>query len=317
MLTVGEVHTGLIQNATALPQARCERVLNLVEGETVLFSQRPTSYAVSPNLRTGVDCWLPSASGRQVRGVGAVVSHAIITGGRVVQVSSCAAIEGDTANRRLLWSHYLSRPGRLAAIGKVDWPDMALGFLRGSSPNSLNVGAITARVMDRVQTSGELDRRPPFRSQRTRLRWTVMVDEACSAAGSVAFTVESDTSRTVELTVGPEDAAAAMALCEDLALHDWLLTTLSAQLEATISSPRSAAEKSTRLRPVVEHLLHLWMPGARVAPSMLPVWDEIERRPGFTRQWNASVNWMRDQVAAGTIALLEVCSRRLSRSASG
>src|SRR5262245_26900028 len=187
MLTMGEVHTGLIQNATALPQAHCEQILNLIEGERVLYSQRPTAYAKSPNVRTGVDCSLPSASGRQVRGVGVVVSHAIITGGRVLQASSSATVERSAANRRLPLSHYLSRPGTLEAIGKLDWSDMARGFLHGSSPDSLNIGAISARVMDAVQTSGQLDRRPPFRSQRTRLRWTVMADEAYAPAGTAEF----------------------------------------------------------------------------------------------------------------------------------
>src|SRR5579859_7659553 len=75
MLTLGEVHTGLLQHATALPQAQVSRMLNLREGETVLRSQRPTAYAVSPDLLTGVDCELPSNSGRHVRGAGTVVSR--------------------------------------------------------------------------------------------------------------------------------------------------------------------------------------------------------------------------------------------------
>jgi hypothetical protein len=309
MLTVGEVHTGLLQHATTLPRAHTARILNLVEGETVLSSQRPTAYAVSPDIPHGVDCLLPSAAGRRVRCIGAVVSHAIVTGGRVVQASSSVQIERSAANRRLPWSHYISRPGRLEAIGKVDWADVADGFVHGVSPDILNLGAITTRVMDKVQDSGHLDRKPPFRASRTRLRWAVIADEGHSAAGAAVFTVESDTLRTVRMLVGPEDAPAAIGLCEDLALHDWLLTTLTALVEITISSPRSAADKGLRLRPVVEHLLHLWMPGARVADSMLPVWEVIERNPGFTRQWNASVNWIRDQLAAGTIALLQTVAR--------
>ena len=304
MLTVGEVHTGLLQNSTALPQAHCVRILSLREGESVLRSQRPTAYAVSPDVPTGVDCWLPSISGRQVRGIGTVQSRAIITGGRVVQASSSADIRRSTTNQRLPWSHYLSHPRHIEAIGKMDWTDLACGFFHRNSPDTLNLGAITARVMDSVQMSGYLDRRPPFRTQRSRLRWTVTVDETKASNGTVVFTVQSDTLRTVDLVVGPEDAESAQALCEDLALHDWLLTSVATVLEIMIGSPSPAAERASRLRPVAEHLLHLWMPGARVAPSMLPVWDVIERNPGFTRQWNASVTWIRDQVAAGTLALL-------------
>jgi hypothetical protein len=305
MLTVGEVHTGLLQNSTALSQAHCERLLSLREGESVLSSQRPTAYAVSPDLPTGVDCILPSSRGRKVTGIGTVVSRAIVTGGRILQASSITRIRPSGDNQRQPWSHYLAQPGHLEALGKPNWTDMAEGFIHGNSPDSLNVGAITARVVDLVQVSGDLDRQPPFRSQRTRLRWTAIVDESHAEDGKAVFTVQSDTLRTVELLVGPKDAAGAAGLCEDLALHDWLLTTLSVLLEATISSPRPAAEKAARLRPVVEHLLHLWVPGARVAPEMLPVWQDIERSPGFSRQWNASVNWIRDQLAAGTMALLQ------------
>lgn len=305
MLTVGEVHTGLLQNSTALSQAHCVRILSLREGESVLWSQRPTAFAVSPDLPTGVDCPLPSAKGRKVTGIGTVVSRAIVTGGRIIQTSSSVRIGPSAKNQRQPWSYYLTRPGLMETLGKVDQADLAAGFVHGNSPDSLNLGAITARVMDLVQMSSYLDRKPPFRTQRTRLRWTAIVDEAHADSGSVVFTMQSDTLRTVELRVGSEDAAAAGSLCEDLARHDWLLTTLSALLEATISSPQPAAEKAARLRPVVEHLLHLWAPGARVAPGLLPVWDDIERSPGFTRQWNASVNWIRDQLAAGTMALLQ------------
>jgi hypothetical protein len=277
-------------------------MLNLREGETVLRSQRPTAYAVSPDILTGVDCRLPSNSGKQVRGAGTVVSRAIVTGGRILQGSSYTNITGSRENRRLPWSHYLSHPGQIEAVGKVDWPDVQSGFVTGKAwPNSLNIAAVSARVMDTVQQSTQLDRRPPFRAQRTFLRWVVQA--ANETKGT--FTVRSDTLRTLELRVGPGDIRDAIGLCEDLALHDWLLSTLVDLLELTLTSPRPVTEKITRLRPAIEHLLHLWMPGARVSDEVLPVWQDIERRPGFTRQWEASVNWIRDQIAIGTMALLQ------------
>src|SRR5258705_7193605 len=101
MLTVGEVHTGLLQHSTALPLGQAVRLLNLVEGSSVRSSQRPTAYAVSPTIPTGVDCMLPSAANRKVRGVGAVVSQAVLTGGRVLQASSSVCLEQSTVNRRL------------------------------------------------------------------------------------------------------------------------------------------------------------------------------------------------------------------------
>ena len=74
MLTLGEVHTGLLQHATALSPAHCERILTLREGEAVIRSQRPIPFAASPEMLTGVDCRMPSQTGRQVRGAGTVHS---------------------------------------------------------------------------------------------------------------------------------------------------------------------------------------------------------------------------------------------------
>jgi hypothetical protein len=54
----------------------------------------------------------------------------------------------------------------------------------------------------------------------------------------------------------------------------------------------------------VEHLLHLWMPGARVDRSLAPLWDVLEREPGFTRQWRTLVRRIRDQLALLQVAPL-------------
>lgn len=310
-MLIGEVHTGLLQHSTALDVEQAARLLSLVEGANVLSSQRPTAYALSPEIPAGVDCMLPSVSGRKVRGVGAVLSRALLSGGRIAQASTSAQVERSAAGRRLPWSHYIARAGRLESIGKLDRADLINGFLHpkrpspGAANDSLDLAGIASRLLDRVQSSEHLDRRPPFRSRRLKLRWAVTVDERFAANGSALFTVESDSLRTVEMALGPADAAGAQGLCEDLALHDWLLTTLARIVETATSSPYPAAQKATTLRPVVEHLLHLWMPGARVDTALLPVWDVIERRPGFTRQWASSVDWIRDQIAAGTMELLQ------------
>ena len=315
MLALGEVHTGLLQHSTALPADQAAELLNLVEGDPVLVERRPIAYAVSPELATGVDCDLPSRTGRKTRAAGAVLGRASVTGGRVVQSSVDAWLEPAETARRLPWSHYIARPGHLEAIGKAHLPDVVTGFLspgpaRPADFPVLSLGAVATQLLDRVQRQEDLDRRPPLRAPRTMLRWAVTVDERWASAGRVVFTVESDTLRTVEMTLGPEDGSAARLLCEDLALHDWLRTTVTAVAEDVMSSPRSAPDKAARLRPVVEHLLHLWMPGARVPATMAPVWESIERRPGFSRQWTSSVEWIRDQLAAGTVASLGHDARR-------
>lgn len=310
MITIGEVHTNLLQHSTALAQEQSSEVLSLVEGEAVLTSRRPSLYAVSPDVRTGVDCWLPSAKRRQLRGVGAVVTRAIITGGRIVQASS--VIQVVAGERRQPWSHYLANPGVLETVGKLNSADLTAGFLHGNDADVLNLEAITGRVLDGVQMSDLLDRRPPLRAARTRLRWTAQVGRLPDREVSAVVTVDSPTLRTVELVLAPQDVPAAVAgLCEDLALHDWLLTMLSSLVEAAVTRSPSGQEHVERLRPVLEHLLHLWLPGARVNPRLRPIWDRLEQVPGFSRQWHSSVNWIRDQISVGNMALLRELAGRM------
>lgn len=311
MLTVGEVHTSLLQHSTALAQEQSSEVLSLVKGEAVLTSRRPSLYAVSPDVRIGVDCWLPSATKRQLRGVGAVVTRAVITGGRIVQASS--VIQVIAGERRQPWSHYLANPGVLETVGKLNAADLSAGFLHGNTADALNLEAITGRVLDGVQMSDLLDRRPPLRTARTRLRWTAQVDQRPDREPSAVITVNSPTLRTVELVLDPQDVpAAAAGLCEDLALHDWLLTTLSSLVEAAVTRSACGKEHIEGLRPVLEHLLHLWLPGARVDPRLRPIWDRLEQVPGFSRQWNSSVNWIRDQVSVSNMALLRDLASRIA-----
>jgi hypothetical protein len=309
MLTFGEVHTGLLQNSTSLARDATADVLDLLVGERVRRSERPMAYAISPNRLTSVDCLLPTLSGRAVRGVGTVVSRASITGGHVAQGSAYAGVDRSPANRRLAWSYYLTRQGQIETIGKADGADLAAGFAKPTqSTGTLDVGAIGGRALDAVQRSTRLDRQPPFRTQRTRMRWVVTPtdDEGVEATGR--FTVESATRRTLTLVVPRPHLHEIVDLCEDLALHDWLLTTLLTLLDVSFAGPGTRTQRIARLRPAIDTLLHLWMPGARVDESLQPVWRALERKPGFTRQWEASVNRIRDQMTLGTIALLEAAA---------
>lgn len=309
MLILGEVHTGLLQNSTSLPPAGCEGALGLFRGEAVRRSERPIAHAASPDLLTGVDCRLATASGARVRGVGTVAHRATITGGQVLQGSAVARLAEGEASHRLPWSHYLARPGRVETIGGTDWADLAQGFVTGppaartaTPAPTLNLGAISGRVMDAVQASPFVDRSPPFRAPRTRLQWVAVTTS--DDADRIAFRIESEQVRTLQLrcTVGETDAVGGF--CEDLALHDWLLTTLLAMIERSRIGGESRAHTVERLRPAIDHLLHLWMPAARVSQDLLELWDYLERWPGFSRQWRVSVDRIRDQIAASTIALL-------------
>ena len=313
MLAFGEVQTGLLQNSRAVTGLRAAEVVNLVNGEQVRRLERPIAYAVSPDRPDGVDCRLPTGSGAHVRAIGTLITHAALVGGHVLQGSAYGYVEPGTADRRLPWPHYLTRPGRLEWIGKARADDIGAGLLSGARDSAvLDLPAITGRILDEVQRSSLLDHNPPLRAPRLRLRWIAKIGgERLSAA----FAVRSEELRTFEISLPStdvrhpgQDLPAVVALCEDLALHDWLLTTLTTIVERALTGNRRRRERVGGLQPAVEHLLHLWMPAARLGPELLPVWSDLEARPGFTRQWETLVRRVRDQLAMSTLALLEARS---------
>lgn len=99
---------------------------------------------------------------------------------------------------------------------------------------------------------------------------------------------------------------AAATLCEDLALHDWLLTTVGDKLDGLPPGSENQAAAMKVLRPLVDHLLHLWMPQARLDRALSPPWEELERHPGFSRQWNTMAQRIRDQLALQNLVRGEV-----------
>ncbi|MEJ3745401.1 SCO2521 family protein [Actinomycetes bacterium KLBMP 9797] len=305
MLTLGEVHTGFLRNSTSVSRERCAQVLALIRGERVRRSERPQAYAVSPEKLRGVDCRLVAASRSRHRVIGTVTARAAITGGHALQASAYAQITSSPADRRLPWAHYLTRPGVLELLGKVDWEDAADGFLsEAHPPEGLDLGGVCADVTHAVQTSALLDQKAPVRTGRTRLRWAAFTPTGGNAI--VRFGIEERGLRTLRLSADGRDPAAMAAVCEDLALHDWLLACLQALIEGSDIGAVDRAQLVRRFGPAIDHLLHLWMPAARVDRT---IWDALEHRPGLTRQWNASVSRIRDQVAVATVALLSDAAR--------
>jgi hypothetical protein len=313
LVTMGEVHTGLLHHSAAISQAMATRLLDVVLGERVRRSDRPISSVFSPPQLTGVDCQLPASSGARVRGVGTAVSRVTITGGHVVQGSAYVQVTRGQASRRLPWSHYLSRPGVVETVGKANARHLADGHLdapatsRDSSGQQLDLGAIGARAMDAIQDRRELDHRAAFRTSRTRLRWVIEPPE--DGRRTVVFGISDDKARVVRLPYRDLDVTAQAALCEDLALHDWLLTTLLSLIERSRIGSGSRSEIVHRLQPAVDYLLHLWMPAARIDQALADVWHSVEQRPGLSRQWQINVDRVRDQLALGTMEMLATRTR--------
>ncbi|WP_163554236.1 SCO2521 family protein [Candidatus Frankia alpina] len=331
---VGEVRTGLLANSRALTEPEATAVVALRPGSQVRVSVRPVPHAVSPGLTLGVHCPVPSASGTRCDGLGTVLSRASLTSGRLVQASTHARIvlggRGPAVEGHRPWAHHLVHPGAIEVVGRLPADDLADGFLltaTGDGPGAvLDLGAVCGRLLDQVQESPILDQKPPFRARRTRFRFVLLpcrhtaAGESFRDSGSedsgttfgpspapghvcrVDFVVADETLRTLRIHGSGLGLVSVVGLCEDLALHDWLLTTVQHVVAGSRVRAGGGGRLSSQLKPVIDHLLHVWMPAARVGEELLPVWAGLEQRAGFSRQWESLVGWIRDQLALSLLA---------------
>ncbi|MBL1073164.1 hypothetical protein JK358_02015 [Nocardia sp. 2] len=313
LVLLGEVRTTLLPHSVALSAREVERLLALLPGQRVSMRERPLPLGVSPTAAEGVDCNLATVSSSKSRAVGTVASHAVVTGGRVGQSSACTRVVWAEKTNRLAWSHYLARLGSVELIHRIGDDtvaavDLTEGFLEASSATTLDMGSISERLLAQVRMSDLLDQQPRLRTAPTRLRWAARV--APPVAGEVrgrtlfAFRLEDEATRSVRIMVPTvRDLAGAQRFCEDLALHDWLLTTLG---NALADADAAGPERDTvpGLLPLLEDLVHLWMPGAYTPPRLRELWIRLETDPGFTKQWTAQVGRLRDRLAVATLEAL-------------
>jgi hypothetical protein len=303
-LTIGEVHTGLLLTSTAVTDDTAAELLAIVPGRLVRIRRRPIRYAWSPEVLTGLDCSVPLAGGREVRVVGTSATALSLTDGRIIQARTHATLCQDPAGRRRPWAHYLARPGVLEVIGKASEESLAAGFLPGPATTAvLDLGAVNARVLAAVQRGAGLDRNPPFRSTRTRLRWSA---EQSDLEEEIVFTLGADGLRTVRMRAAEPDPRALADFCADLALHDWLLSTLLDIVDRALARSRPAPELISMLRPGIDHLVHAWMPTAHVSKTLDRIWQELDLRSGFSLQWQKTVERIRDQLSVGVIETLRM-----------
>ncbi|WP_436772309.1 SCO2521 family protein [Yinghuangia sp. YIM S09857] len=307
LLVVGEVRTALLMNSRPLGRTGVEAMLaRLAHGAHVRTAERPVPRAVSADVVEAVDSPVRTGSAAKSRGVGTLLARAKVTGGRVLQASTRGTlVPGGT--RRLPWAHYLERLGTVEVIGRARTDDLAKGFPGTRPPDAeLAPGAVSDRLLAQVQRSAALDHQPTFRARRTQLRWSAVAVPGSRPGGT--FTLFGTTERTLELRLpadGFPDAAEIAALCEDLALHDWLLSVLAEAADRAGGQADTASLH--RIRPAVHHLIHLWSPGTDIRAELLAVWEDLEERPGFTRQWQTCVDRIRDSMS---LNILEGLTRR-------
>lgn len=304
VLVCGEVHTCLLPTREAVDERAAVQLLRLRADEQVRLSRHPNRHAVSPDVLTGVDCRLPTATGARSRVVGTVTARAALIEGRVLQSTAYFSAPASGPDRRRPWGYYLVRPGWLIPVGRLPQSSVAEGFLTGYRQGELDVASIAESLLARIcRQHPILDYDTPLTTVDTNLRWTAAA-AADGEEASLRFTKADAGLRTVELRLPCGTAPAVAAeFCEDLALHDWLLTTVANKLDGLQAGSAEDRVVLKVLRPLVDHLLHLWMPQARVDPTLHTAWELLEKNAGYSRHWNALARRIRDQLAVRAIHL--------------
>ncbi|MFF3228671.1 SCO2521 family protein [Nocardia suismassiliense] len=316
LIALGEVRTCLVPASATLHRAEAGELLALVPGRRVLWRQRPCTLAVSPTTPVGVDCKLLLPDAEPVRVVGTVAGRAVVTGGRVLQSSVRTQVIRAADRRRQTWSHYLSRVGVTEVLDRLGDRETACdaladGYLDGRpSTDTLDLASISERLLARLRADPRLDQQAPLQVATTRLRWTAKVGG--SVGPKVRLRLDDDSVRSAWIIVRSEtDLDAAQRFCEDLAAHDWLLTIGDTAIEEADRFPASSREQMEILAAVLEHLAHLWMPGAHTPPALRSLWKDLQSDPGFSRQWTALIGQVRDRLR---VAQWNNLSRRIQVS---
>jgi hypothetical protein len=289
---LGEIHTGMLQNSGPISAEIARQVLSTLPHQRVRSWERPIRRAASPEVLTGLDHALPSASGTHVRGVGTLATELRVTAGRLLQAGTRATVVQSAGGRRLSWSYYLARPSTVETIGQLSPLDLVEGFLRDDPRGDFDLGAVCTQWMGWAQSSVELDRRSPFPARRTRLRWAAVT----GSPALITFRVHDECLRSIKVVAPAPMVGDLQELCHDVALHDWLLSSLVSLIDTAAIGQRNREEVLARLRPAVDHLLHAWMPSTRFRDDLAPFWTALEYSSGLARQWENAVDQVRDQV---------------------
>jgi hypothetical protein len=237
----------------------------------------------------------------------------MVTGGTVLQSSTFTQLRRTTADRRMPWSYYTQQAHSIEFSGPagITAEQLSQGYLRANQPTALDLGAVSGRLVARVQRQPQLDHTIALRSRQTQVRWAARVGDVPVPTADIRR--RDEVAQTIELVMPEGTLGLATRFCEDFALHDWLLTTLQQALEEADRVRETSDEYINVLGTAVERLPRLWMPGSHLPAVIRGLWDSLEHSPGFTRQWDTQVAQIRDRIAVRTLQELQQARTRSIR----
>jgi len=299
-LAFGEVRTCLIQNLGTLSTSATEALMQLTPGSPVSKVERPMRRVLSPEQVTGVDCKLRVAREGRARAIGTVLSHAIVTNGRILQGSAHVALTAAGSNERREWRHYLRRQGVVEVIGSPHPNNLLDGFLSDTPPaQGVDLTSISDRIIDSVQQSPKLDHKTALRAGTGVVRWAATLHPDNVPTVGI---VKSDVSNVhaVRLEGRPDDLPMLIRFCEEFALHEWLLTTVKDVIVARAETDiERGGDPLDSLLFALNQLGPLWMPPTYLSERMKALWEGVENRTHYTNVFDrqvARVRDLRDQV---------------------
>lgn len=311
-VVVGEVMTLLLRSPAALDQDRAHDLLaRLVPGSTPDRFGHPVDRLMSADLTFGVDCHLATPKGgARARTIGVAAAHAVLTGGHVLQAAAHARIVvGETQHRRR-WSHYTARPGYIEVQRKAAPERLAVGFLTAESDGALlNLAGVAKQVADRVNGEVGQDQKVRLRSSPRTFRWVARV-AGTAGMPQVEFVRCPDGTFQINAVTNPTYLISLARFCEDVALHNWLLSTMAAAFAGSTAAPDRIGE----MGPALELLGHLWSPGEALDERLNSLWPDLEARLHLSRGWRNQVTRVRDKILLLTLEALQQQQR--SRAAS-
>lgn len=293
-VVVGEVMTLLLRSSAPLePDSARDLLARLVPGSKPERFGHPVDRLMSADLQFGVDCQLSTPRGARPRTIGVAAAHAVLTGGHVLQAAAHARIvHGETQHRRR-WSYYASRPGYLEVQHKAAPGDLARGFLSAAPDGTLlDLAGIAKQVVDQVNNGSEEEAASAtLHSSPMTFRWVARVARSAGMP-VVEFVRCEDGTFQIDAVTDPAYLVALARFCEDVALHNWLLSTMA----ATFTDSTKTADGLGELGAALELLGHLWSPGEALDERLASLWTDLEARLYLSRGWRNQVTRVRDKI---------------------